>query len=81
MTHSDNMLIPGLVSISFRNLCPEEIIDITKESGLLGIEWGGDLHVPHGDVPVAAEVGSKTREAGLEVSSYGSYYRFAECYE
>lgn len=73
------MLIPGLVSISFRQLPPEEIIRLVKVCGLRGIEWGGDVHVPHGDRKTAAEVGRLTRDAGLEVASYGSYYRFAEC--
>ena len=70
---------PGLVSISFRALSPERIIECVVEAGLQGIEWGGDVHVPHGDVSRAAEVARLTRSAGLEVASYGSYYKFAEC--
>ncbi|MEX0324892.1 MAG: sugar phosphate isomerase/epimerase family protein [Puniceicoccaceae bacterium] len=73
------MLVPGLVSISFRNLAAEEIIRLVKECGLRGVEWGGDVHVPHGDLAVAEAVGRSTREAGLQVASYGSYYRFADC--
>ena len=70
---------PGLVSITFRQLSPDEVIAVTLESGLRGIEWGGDVHVPHGDLETARQVGAATRAAGLEVASYGSYYRFAEC--
>ncbi|MEX0330477.1 MAG: sugar phosphate isomerase/epimerase family protein [Puniceicoccaceae bacterium] len=73
------MLVPGLVSISFRNLAAEEIIRLVKDCDLRGIEWGGDVHVPHGDLVVAEKVGTLTREAGLQVASYGSYYRFDEC--
>ncbi len=65
----------GLVSVSFRSLSCERIIEIAKNAGLTGIEWGGDVHVPHGDVARAARVGELTRAAGLEVAAYGSYYR------
>ena len=65
----------GLVSITFRQLGIEEIIGLVKSTGLECIEWGGDVHLPHGDVERAILVGELTREAGLEVSAYGSYYR------
>lgn len=65
----------GLTSISFRILSVEEIIDITVKAGLDGIEWGGDVHVPAGDVETARIVREKTEAAGLQVLSYGSYYR------
>ena len=70
---------PGLVTISFRELSPDEIVDLVAESGLQGIEWGGDVHVPHGDLETALRVGELTGAAGLKVASYGSYYRFDEC--
>jgi sugar phosphate isomerase/epimerase len=69
------MLIPGLVSITFRPLKPEEIIPLVVKAELQSIEWGGDVHVPPGDVARAREVGRLTREAGLMVAAYGSYYR------
>ena len=69
------MIKTGLTSVTFRGLMPEEIIALVQQAGLQGIEWGGDIHVPHGNLPRAAEVGRATRAAGLEVSSYGSYYR------
>ncbi|NLY19085.1 MAG: sugar phosphate isomerase/epimerase [Clostridiaceae bacterium] len=68
------MIKTGLVSVTFRNLSPEEIIELVKKAGLDGIEWGGDIHVPHGKVEIAKDVAKKTREAGLNVASYGSYY-------
>jgi sugar phosphate isomerase/epimerase len=68
------MIIPGLVSITFRKLAPAAIVDLVRRAGLAAIEWGGDIHVPHGDLKRAAEVARLTREAGLTVSSYGSYY-------
>ena len=69
------MLLPGLVSVTFRKLRPDEIVDLVVRAGLIGIEWGGDVHVPHGVIPVAKEVSSRTREAGLQTAAYGSYYR------
>jgi 3-dehydroshikimate dehydratase len=69
------MLIPGLVSITFRPLSPEEIIRLVAQAGVQAIEWGGDVHVPPGEIDRAREVGRWTREAGLMVAAYGSYYR------
>jgi sugar phosphate isomerase/epimerase len=69
------MLKTGLVSITFRKLSPGKIIELVARAGLDGIEWGGDVHVPHGDAATAADVAAKTRTAGLSVASYGSYYR------
>ncbi len=74
-------LRPGLVSITFRKLSIEEIIRLACEAKLHGIEWGGDVHVPHGDLVRAKHVGELTRDAGLEVSAYGSYYRYDDCLE
>lgn len=68
----------GLCSITFRNLSVEEVIKVTKDAKLDGIEWGGDVHVPPGNLKRAAEVNQLTVEAGLEVASYGSYYRVGE---
>jgi sugar phosphate isomerase/epimerase len=72
------MIFPGLVSISFRPLSPQDIVALAKRGGLRGIEWGGDVHVPHGDVAQAEAVRRMTLDEGLEVSAYGSYYRAGE---
>ena len=60
---------PGLVSVTFRKLLPHEIIDLVVKSGLSGIEWGGDVHVPHGEADTARMVKRMTLDAGLNVSS------------
>jgi len=72
------MLIPGLVSITFREKSVEEILALCVKSGLRGVEWGGDVHVPAGDVDLARLVGERTRALGLEVCSYGSYFRLGQ---
>ena len=69
------MIQPGLVSVTFRKLSPAEIIALVKQAGLKGIEWGGDVHVPSGDLGRAREVRELTLENGLSVAAYGSYYR------
>lgn len=69
------MFIPGLVSVSFRKEPVETILRECAACGLAAVEWGGDVHVPPGDIANAARVGGLTREAGLKVAAYGSYYR------
>lgn len=68
----------GLVSISFRGLSPREIIALSQDCALEAIEWGGDVHVPCGDLDRASQVGAMTRDAGLAVACYGSYCRLTK---
>lgn len=72
------MLTSGLLSITFRQFTAEHIIDLAATAGLASIEWGGDIHVPHGDIKKAQAVRKMTLDAGLSLSAYGSYYRLAE---
>jgi 3-dehydroshikimate dehydratase len=65
----------GLVSVTFRALSPQVIVALAARAGVDGIEWGGDVHVPHGDLATARLVRRITEDAGLVVASYGSYYR------
>ena len=69
------MIRPGMVSVTFRGATVEQVIAHTVAAGLEGIEWGGDVHCPPGDARLAADIGRRTREAGLRIFSYGSYYR------
>lgn len=69
------MLKTGLVSVTFRQLTPERIIELSKEAGIDGIEWGGDVHVPHGDIETAVKVRTMTEKANLTIAAYGSYYK------
>ena len=68
-------MIPALVSISFRKLPVPAVIALARQAGLQAIEWGGDVHCPHGDLDIARTVAEQTRAAGLSVCAYGSYYR------
>jgi 3-dehydroshikimate dehydratase len=65
----------GLVSVTFRTLTPRRIIDAAIAANLTGIEWGGDVHVPHGDLDTARRVRAQTEASGLSIASYGSYYK------
>lgn len=69
------MIRTGLVSITFRKLAPAQIIALVRQAQMAGIEWGGDVHVPHGDLGRAEDVRDRTADAGLVVSAYGAYYR------
>lgn len=67
--------IPGLVSVTFRSLSPEAIVALAVQARLRSIEWGGDVHVPHGDLRAAAAVRRLCADQGLTISAYGSYFR------
>ncbi|MFK7697526.1 sugar phosphate isomerase/epimerase family protein [Paenibacillus sp. HJGM_3] len=69
------MLHTGLLSITFRQLSREQIVSLVAEAGLDGIEWGGDTHVPPGNIEAAQDAARLTKEAGVQVAAYGSYYK------
>lgn len=64
----------GVCSITFRQLDIPQLTDLVRQAGLDAIEWGGDIHVKPGDIAAAQEAKQRTSDAGLVVSSYGSYY-------
>lgn len=64
----------GFTSTSFRQIKSiEKVVKIASASGAECIEWGGDIHVK--DVPTAKRAKKLCDDAGIEISSYGSYYR------
>lgn len=68
-------IIPGIVSVTFRNMAPDDLVRLAQQANLKAVEWGGDRHVPHGDVARAEQIRRMTEDAGLAVAAYGSYYR------
>ena len=67
------MLI-GFTSTSFRQIKSlEKIVNIALDSGVDCIEWGGDIHVK--DIADATKAKKLCDDAGIKISSYGSYYR------
>lgn len=69
------MLKTGLCSITFRQLNAEQIISLVQKAGLDAIEWGSDCHAPPGDPATAATIRRQGGDAGITISSYGSYYK------
>ena len=69
------MFTPGLVSVTFRSLERREITEWMRKCGLIAVEWGGDVHVPANDPAAIADAVTVSRENGIEIVSYGSYYR------
>lgn len=65
----------GLCSVTFRALSATEVVDAAQSAGLGCLEWGADVHVPVDALANATRVGELTRNAGLRVSSLGSYVR------
>lgn len=65
----------GICSVTFRQLSPPELVAATAAAGLRRIEWGSDIHAPAEDPRALDEVRACTVDAGLTVSSYGSYWR------
>lgn len=70
-----DVLLPGLVSVTFRALSVPEVVALARECGLRAVEWGGDIHVPLNDLAAARDARQRCADAGLTISAYGSYYR------
>lgn len=68
-------LLPGLCSVTLRALAPAEIARLAAEAGLAAIEWGGDIHVPVGDLDHARAVARLSADHHLACVSYGSYWQ------
>lgn len=68
----------GLCSVSFRELSPEALVKLVSQAGLDSIEWASNAHVAEGDAKLAQRVRGLTEDAGLSVSSYGSYYKVVD---
>lgn len=65
----------GLVSVTFRQLPADEVAEVAAKAGLAAIEWGGDVHVPLGNLVAAQRVKALSEVHGLEIAAYGSYLR------
>lgn len=63
-----------LTSVTFRRMKPEEILRVAARAGIEGIEWGGDVHVPAGDLAAARRVRALCEDAGIPALSLGSYF-------
>ena len=68
----------GLVSVSFRQHSPKEILEAVKSAGLVCIEWGSDVHAPCDNNERLVEIAALQKEYGIFCSSYGTYFRLGE---
>ena len=68
----------GLVSVSFRDRTPEEILQAMQKAGLTVIEWGSDIHAPCTDTARLAEIAALQKEYGITCCSYGTYFKFGK---
>lgn len=66
----------GLVSVSFRQHSPKEILEVTRSAGLSCIEWGSDVHAPCRDIERLREIAALQKEYGIVCSSYGHLFSF-----
>lgn len=65
----------GLVSVSFRQHSPQEILEAMKRTNLSCIEWGSDVHAPYNDIKKLQELAKLQKEYGIYCCSYGTYLR------
>lgn len=68
----------GLVSVSFRQHTPREILEAMRTAGLSCIEWGSDVHAPCRDTARLSVLAALQNEYGIECCSYGTYFRLGE---
>ncbi len=72
------MLVPGLVSATFKGRPVDNVLKIAEKAGLSAIEWSENHHIPKGDLAFARDVAARTKDCGLELAGYGSYYRLGQ---
>lgn len=76
----------GLCSVTLREQSTAEVLRLAAAAGLARIEWGSDHHAPppvlhttraetERSLESLRALGEATHQAGLSVSSYGSYHR------
>jgi 3-dehydroshikimate dehydratase len=68
------VILPGVVSVTFRDKSVEAVAALTAASGLRGVDWGADVHVPPGDDTAADRAVRASADRGLTITGYGSYF-------
>lgn len=68
----------GLVSVSFRDRSPADILAAMKKANLSCIEWGSDVHAPCEDTENLKALAAMQAEYGITCCSYGTYFRLGE---
>ena len=73
MAPRPDAFVAGMCSVTLRAQSIPEVATAAADAGLAAIEWGGDVHVPAGDVEAATEARRCCADLGLSIVSYGSY--------
>jgi sugar phosphate isomerase/epimerase len=68
------MILPGVVSVTFRDRTVGEVAQLGSRAGLSGVDWGADVHVPPGDRDAVREAVTASAGEGLTITGYGSYF-------
>ena len=72
------MIIPGLVSATFKTESPDFVLAALKKADLHAVEWSENWHIPAGDTALARDLRERTLAQGAEIAAYGSYYRLGQ---
>ncbi len=72
------MLKNGIVSVTFRASSIDEVIELAAKASLSCIEVGSDVHAPKENIAECCRIARIAEEKGIEIVSYGSYYRLGE---
>lgn len=72
------MIVPGLVSVTCKDLSYKEIIALCNRLKLSAIEWSENWHVDPNDLHKAEIIREACHVAGIKIIGYGSYFYLGE---
>lgn len=72
------MIIPAVVSVTFRKNKMEEVIEYCKKANIQAIEWSSNVHLSKGDIACAKKIKEKCAQNGIEIAGYATYYQLGE---
>lgn len=72
------MIEVGLASVTLRHKSVADVAVVAADAGLGVVEWGGDVHVPAGDLIAARKARALCDHNGLIVGTYGTYHKLAD---
>jgi len=72
------MIIPGMVSATFKDRGIDDVLAVMGRADLHAIEWSENHHIKAEDIDMARETAAKTADKGIDIVGYGSYYRLGE---
>lgn len=64
----------AFTSVTFRDKSAKDVLRIAGNNSVTAIEWGGDIHVPPGDMKRAQKIRVEGTSRRIKPISYGSYF-------